>query len=402
MRRAVALARRGLGATRPNPAVGAVVVRDGRIVGEGWHQQAGTPHAEVHALNDAGPMARGATIYVTLEPCNHTGRTPPCTRAVLNAGISRVIIGTSDPNPKVEGGGADFLRSQGLKVKVGCLQDEARQIIAPFVKHFKTGLPWVVSKVAMSLDGRTATRTGHSQWITNERARAYGHRMRHVCDAILVGKGTVLADNPSLTCRLARGRGRDPLRIILDSSFETPLESTVVKESAVPLGEWLSNATLLKAPTLIAGVRGGADRERRRAALEAAGASTLALPGDESGRVDVQVLLQELGRMGVQSVLVEGGAMVHGAFWDKGLVDEALFFYGPVVIGGEEARPGIGGHGAATLDEAPRLRGAKRVGLGDNFLVRGLVTDLDAFWNPDPAKKFPSIGNLTTNFRNSV
>ena len=380
MRRAIRLAMRGLGATRPNPAVGAVVVKDGRIVGEGWHRRAGTPHAEVHALEAAGEDARGGTIYVTLEPCNHTGRTPPCTRAILDAGIERVVVGTRDPNPRVQGGGVEFLRSRGLDVRLGCLQQECRRIVAPFAKHFKTGMPWVVSKVAMSLDGKTATRTGHSQWITGLRAREWGHRMRHRCDAILVGKGTVLADDPSLTCRIKGKRGRDPLRIVLDSTLSIPVESTVLKESRVALSDWLSDPTLPHAPTLVAGVE-GAPPPGRRAALEAAGASVLLLPGDGSRMVDVHALLEELGRMGIQSVLVEGGATVHGSFWDMGLVDEALFFYGPVVIGGTGARPGIAGRGAATLDTAPRLKAPRRIGLGEDLLVQGLVRDLDTLWH---------------------
>ncbi len=380
MRRALALARKGLGATRPNPAVGAVVVRDGRIVGEGWHMKAGTPHAEVHALNAAGIRAQNATIYVTLEPCNHTGRTPPCTRAILKAGISRVVVGTADPNPRVDGGGIGFLRSRGLSVKSGCLEYECRKIIAPFAKHLTTGLPWIISKVAMSLDGRTATRTGHSQWITNRRSRVYGHRMRHICDAILVGKGTVLADDPSLTCRLPRGTARDPLRVILDSSLSSPLDSKVVKESSVSMEEWIRSADNPHAPTLLVGVRGEASADRMRR-FEAAGASILLLPADgSSGGIDLRALLSSLGDMGIQSILVEGGATVHGSFWDQRLVDEALFFYAPMVIGGLDARPGIGGMGAGTLDHACRLHHVKRQALGDNLLIQGMISDLNALW----------------------
>ncbi len=380
MRRALSLARKGLGATRPNPAVGAVVVKDGCIVGEGWHKKAGTPHAEVHALNAAGSKAKGATIYVTLEPCNHTGRTPPCTHAILKSGISRVVVGTADPNPRVEGGGASFLRSKGLAVELGCLEYECRRVIAPFAKHLITGLPWVVSKVAMSLDGRTATRTGHSQWITNQKARAYGHRMRHVCDAILVGRGTVLADDPSLTCRLPRGTGRNPLRIILDSSLSIPLDSKVVRESAVSVEEWIKDTDTVNAPTVLAGVRGRVAVDRRRK-FEAAGACVLLLPENGSGRVDIKALLSELGRIGIQSLLVEGGATVNGSFWDQNLVDEALFFYAPIVIGGMDARPGIGGLGAETLNLATRIRHIKRQTMGDNLLIHGMAVDLDVLWN---------------------
>ena len=366
MKAALQLAEKGLGYTAPNPAVGAVVVKDGEIVGKGYHQKAGTPHAEVHALRDAGSLAAGGKIYVTLEPCNHHGRTPPCTQAILEAGIKEVIIGTSDPNPKVEGGGAAFLANQGLDVKTGCLEQEARLLIAPFVKHLAKGIPWVRSKAAMSLDGKIATRTGHSKWITNEQARRFGHRLREISDAILVGKNTVLADNPSLTCRHPEGPGRDPARIILDSNMTIPHDMKVFAQES-------------SAPTIIAALESAETRQKAEQ-LQETGVEVWLLPPDESGKVDLHALLKQMGGLGMQSLLVEGGSMVHGSFWDKGLVDEAFFFYAPIVIGGTESKICIGGKGAQKVDKAPRLINFDKIELGDNFLVHGVVSDLQALW----------------------
>lgn len=367
MRRALRLAERGLGRTEPNPAVGAVIVRDGRIVGEGYHQKAGTPHAEVHAIRAAGEDARSATLYVTLEPCNHEGRTPPCTRAVLQAGVKRVVIGTLDPNPRVVGGGARFLRENGLEVQAGCLEEASRLLVAPFAKHFVTGLPWVRAKVACSMDGRTATRTGNSKWITNERARAFGHRVRAVSGAIVVGRGTVVADDPQLTCRSGGKAMRDPVRVILDSDLRTDPSSRVCRLES-------------SAPTIVVGVQHPASAARKKA-LEAAGVELWTVPPDHQGRVHIPSVLSRLGDRGIQSVLVEGGPTVHGAFWDQGLVDEAFFFYAALVIGGTDAQPAIGGSGADTLGAAVRLRSVRHRKLGDDWLVQGLVSDLNTFWS---------------------
>ena len=366
MDQALELASRGLGRTTPNPAVGAVVVKDGKVVGQGWHHRAGTPHAEVHALKDAGEAARGATIYVTLEPCNHTGLTPPCTRAVLEAGIKRVVIGALDPNPRVAGGGMQFLRQQGLDVMEGCRRDECRMLIAPFAKHVRTGLPWVRMKVACTMDGRTATRTGHSQWITNEVARKRGHELRRISDAILVGRGTVEADNPSLTCRDGEGENADPLRVILDSRLSTDPSSTVyVQESP--------------ARTIVASVESAVDSSRVKQ-FEKTGTRVLMLPDSGSGTVELGTLMNVLGRMGIQSILVEGGATVHGSFRDAGLIDEMFFFYAPAVLGGEDARPAVAGLGADRLEEAVSLRRFCFEELEGNWLIRGNVTALDVMW----------------------
>lgn len=366
MRRALTLATKGLGRTNPNPAVGAVVVREGHIIGEGYHQRAGTPHAEMHALNAAGEAAREGTLYVTLEPCNHTGRTPPCTHAVLTSGVRRVVIGTRDPNSRVKGGGCDVLRQAGLDVEIGCLEVACRHLIAPFAKHLHTSRPWVRAKVACSLDGRIATRTGHAHWITNEAARRYGHGLRDRVDAILVGRKTVETDDARLTCRPGRRRGRDPMRVVLDSTLNLPIESRILALDS-------------SAPTVVVGVEGPVT-PRRRIDLERAGAHVWLVPADQRGRVSLTALLTRLGAVGVQDLLVEGGATVHGAFWDAQLVDEALFFYAPLVIGGRDARGAVAGEGVSEVNQAPRLHDVEHHRLGDNWLVRGLVTNLDSFW----------------------
>ena len=367
MRRALRLGEKGLGYTTPNPAVGAVVARQGMILGEGWHQKAGTPHAEVHALRAAGDAAKGADMYVTLEPCNHTGRTPPCTHAILQAGIRRVVIGTLDPNPKVAGGGTEFLQDKGIEVETGCLRDKCRLLIAPFAKHMLTGMPWVRSKVACSLDGRIATRTGHSKWITNQQARRSGHRLREISDAILVGKGTIVADDPQLTCRKGKKTVKDPIRVVLDSELNVDPTSRICRLKS-------------SAPTVIIGVEAKSTDEQRKA-LEASGTKVWFTPPDGQGRVNIKDVLRMLGDFGAQSILVEGGATVHGAFWDRAFVDEAFFYYAPMVIGGKDARPAIGGSGAVDVERATRLSKVQHRKLGDNWLVRGLVTDIDSFWS---------------------
>ncbi len=362
MRRAISLAKRALGRTAPNPPVGAVIVKDGEIVGEGYHRKAGEPHAEVNAIRDAGELARGATIYVTLEPCNHTGKTPPCTRAVLEAGISEVVIGCSDPNPRVEGGGAQFLEKMGIKVSKGCLEDECRYLIAPFAKHSSIGRPWVIAKAALSLDGKIATRKGDSQWITNEKARKAGHWIRNQVDAILVGRGTVAADDPQLTCRV-RG-GRNPLRVVLDSHLSLPPDVKVFDcteaETVVFTLDRYSESS--KAESL-----------RKRGVMVMGS-------GGPGARVDLEGVLDRLGQMKVQSLLVEGGGEVHGGFFDGGLVDEGVFFIAPMVIGGERAPGAIKGSGVSLLKEAPRLLNPICRRLGDNFMIRGCFTDPATLW----------------------
>ncbi len=365
MRLALNLAQKGLGYTNPNPAVGAVIVKDNEVVGKGWHKKAGQAHAEVNAIKDAGDRTKGATIYVTLEPCNHTGKTPPCTQAIMDAGIRRVVVGATDPNPKVKGGGLQFLKEQGVEVAYGLLEKECRLLIAPFSKHMKTGLPWVRAKVASSLDGRVATRTGHSKWITNEKARAFGQRLRQWSDAILVGKGTVIADDPALTFRRKGWPAKRLLRIVVDSRLSLPANLNVFNVSVT-------------SPTLVATVKGTSHEKRRR--LEAKGVEVLELSPDDRGLVDTCQLVEILGKRGVQALLVEGGAKIHGSFWDQNLVDEAFFFFAPMVIGGTDAPSSVAGTGVEKVTEAPRLSDIQINRFGDNLLIRGTVTDMDVFW----------------------
>lgn len=357
MKLALRLAAKGAGWVSPNPMVGAVVVKDGRIVGRGYHRRVGLPHAEVEALRNAGEAARGADLYVTLEPCNHQGRTPPCTQAILAAGIRRVIIAARDPNPQVTGGGAEFLAAQGVDISLGVLEAEARQLNEAWFHWVKTGRPWVIAKAACSLDGRIATATGESQWLTGEIARAFGHRLRHQVDAILVGIGTVLADNPQLTARLPRGRSQDPIRIVLDSRLRLPLKARLVQLNS-PAPTWV--ATTSQAPP---------DTIR---ALEDHGVQVVVLPAD-AGRVSLPALLRLLGERQVQSVLVEGGAETLGAFFDQSLVHQFNFFYAPKILGGIKAPGVVGGQGVAHLGEAHIARNIAIRRLGVDLLVSGYL-----------------------------
>ena len=288
MKRALALAKRGVGRTSPNPAVGCVIVRDGAIVGSGWHKKAGTPHAEVHALQMAGDLARGAQVYVTLEPCCHTGKTPPCSQALIRAGVSRVVIGMGDPNPRVSGGGITELRAAGIDITCGVLEEQCRQINLPFIKQITTGLPYVTYKCAMTLDGKIATCTGASRWISGEESRTYVHRMRARSDAVMVGVDTVIADDPELTVRHVRGH--NPLRVVVDSRLRTPESVRVLTDTKA-------------AGTLIATVE---SNPRVHLRYLKQGAIVLACREDH-GRVSMEDLLFKLGGMGIQSVLLEGG-----------------------------------------------------------------------------------------------
>jgi diaminohydroxyphosphoribosylaminopyrimidine deaminase/5-amino-6-(5-phosphoribosylamino)uracil reductase len=336
MRRALELAGRGRGAVEPNPLVGAVVVRDGRVVGEGWHQRFGQAHAEVHALAAAGEAARGATLYVTLEPCCHTGKTPPCTDAVLRAGVRRVVAAMQDPFPAVAGKGTALLRAAGVEVTVGVGEAAARRLNAPYLKLLSTGRPYVHAKWAMTLDGKIATATGDSRWVSNEASRARVHELRGRVDAVVAGIGTALADDPQLT---ARPPGpRTAARVILDSKGRLPAASRLAagaREVAVVV------ATAAAPPD-------------RVAALEVCGCEVLALPGAD-GRVDVDALLAELGRRRFTNVLVEGGAGVHGSFLDAGAVDEVHVFIAPRLAGGAGALTPVGGRGASRMADAWRL-----------------------------------------------
>ncbi|MDA8234480.1 MAG: bifunctional diaminohydroxyphosphoribosylaminopyrimidine deaminase/5-amino-6-(5-phosphoribosylamino)uracil reductase RibD [Clostridia bacterium] len=353
---ALELAARARGRTSPNPLVGAVVVKDGRIVGQGYHEKAGTPHAEVHALREAGEQAMGATIYVTLEPCSHYGRTPPCSEAVINAGVARCVAAMVDPNPLVAGRGLDQIRQAGIEVSSGVLEEEAHRLNEVFIKYITTKEPFVVMKSAMTLDGKIATHTGHSRWVTGPEARERVHRLRDEYDAIMVGVGTILADDPALTTRLTE-RGRDPVRIILDSQARTPLTAKILNQHS-------------QAATIIAVTQQAP--QQRVAALEQAGAKVLTVP-DMDGRVDIKRLMSIVGQEGITGILLEGGGQVNGAALAAGIVDKVIWFIAPKLIGGQTAPTPIGGPGATTMDEALNLTRVKLEQLGPDIMIEGYI-----------------------------
>ena len=355
MREALRVARYAEGRTSPNPLVGAVIVKDGRIVAVGWHRKAGSPHAEVHALNMAGELARGATLYVTLEPCSHYGKVPPCALAVIEAGISRVVMAMIDPNPKVAGKGKKMLEEAGIEVVCGVMQEEAEKLNRPFLKWVTQRTPWVTMKMAMTIDGKIATKSGKSQWITNEKSRQIVHELRDKSDAILVGIGTVLADNPSLTSRLPGGMGHNPLRVIVDSQARTPLTANVITDGL--------------APTLLA-VTGTAPPERV-AALKKAGAEVVVVNDGE--QVDVKKLMSILGERNNTSLLVEGGGTVNYAFLQAGLVDELSAFIAPKLFGGKDALTSVEGNGVDEVADAFALFDVKTELIDGDIYVNGLV-----------------------------
>jgi len=346
MREALRLARKGRGHVAPNPLVGAVIVKNGRAIARGYHRRFGGAHAEVEALARAGLRAKGATLYVNLEPCRHFGKTPPCTEAILRAGITRVVCATRDPNGLAHGG-IERLRRAGINVAIGILEKEARALNTPFYTFHEEKRPFITLKFAMSLDGKLGTRTGESKWITSEAARQYARRLRGEHAAVLVGIETVLSDDPRLTAR-ARG-SREPLRIVLDSRLRAPPRARVFKDA---------NALVVTTRQAAA---------RRRAAFEARGIRTIVCGGK---RVSIPQLLARFYKMNIQSVLVEGGGAVLGSFFDAGLVDRLYAFYGPVLIGGRDA-PATGGHGNHSLANALRFRETAVQRFGDSILLIG-------------------------------
>lgn len=347
MSRALNLAQKGVGKTHPNPAVGAVVVAGGEVIGEGWHEGPGKPHAEVVALQAAGSAARGATLYVTLEPCAAHGRTPPCTSAILRAGIRRVVYASSDPNPKMAGGGK-LLEAHGVDVTPNVLEQDADELNRGFLHFHRLGRAWVTAKAAISLDGKLATHARHSQWISNEKSRRHAHGLRAASHAILVGAGTLLQDNPALTVRHAPLAGEPPLRCVL--CFDTPPFDAAfrIADGAAPSRLYVRRET-------------EAARDWRAAGVEVVHAASL-----------VEVL-RHLAAEGRWEVLVEGGGMLHAAFLDARLTDEMVLYQAPILIGGREAVNLLAGGGVARVDEAPRLVDVSRRMLGTDQLIRGRV-----------------------------
>jgi len=344
------------GQTQPNPKVGAVVVKDGEIVGIGTHLKAGGPHAEVHALAMAGDKAKGATAYVTLEPCSHYGRTPPCAEALIKAEVAKVVIATLDPNPLVAGRGAAMLRDAGIEVVTGVCEEQSNLMNEVFNKFITTGKPFVTIKTAMTLDGKIATETGSSRWITGEAARHEVHRMRHSNQAILVGVETVRKDDPQLTTRLPQG-GNNPLRIILDSTLRIPLDAKVVTDSEAET--WIYTTT-------------AADQTEKILALEKRGVRVIPLPVEDGEHgVPIHKLLTHLGSQKISSLLVEGGAQVNASFLKEMAVDKIVSYIAPKLVGGERAPTPIGGFGVQEMDQAVHLTRMTYRQVGEDLCIEG-------------------------------
>jgi len=357
MQMALELASGGEGFTSPNPMVGAVVVKDGRVVGKGFHERVGGPHAEVNAIDAAGHLAEGATLYVTLEPCNHTGRTPPCTHKILQAGIRRVVLAMLDPNRKVAGGGADFLKQQGVRVKIGVCREQSQKLNEAFVKFVCTGRPFVIAKCAATLDGRIATRTGDSRWVTGESARQFVHRLRHAVDAVVVGINTVRADNPSLTTRLAKGRGKDPVRIILDTHLSIPPDARLLRQAS-------DADTILVVGKAVAQVKKKAYEKKGTRVIQSA---------LKNGLIDLNALMGQLGAMQLTSLLIEGGSRVLASAFKAGIVDKVFFFYAPKILGGDDGVPICSGPGVELMSQSIAVSDIGIHRFGDDVLIEGYI-----------------------------
>ncbi len=353
MAEALRLAKNAQGRTTPNPLVGAVVVKDGRIIAAGWHRQAGTPHAEVHALNMAGELAEGATLYVTLEPCSHFGRTPPCVNKIIDAKIKRVVVATVDPNPKVAGRGIEILRNFGISVDIGILEDEALKLNEVFFKWVTKNLPFVTLKFAASLDGKIATSGGQSQWISCEESRNFVHKLRDINAGIMVGVGTVLADNPSLTARIESGK--NPVRIVADSFARTPMNAKIICDK--------------QADTIIA-VTASAPADKLSALKDSGAEIIIAGAGP---KVDLNILMRELAAREITSVLVEGGGTLNFSLLEAGLVDKVIAFIAPKILGGKKAPAAVTGAGFMNLADAVRLKNISVEKIGTDIKLEGYV-----------------------------
>lgn len=352
MQLALDLAASAKGKTNPNPVVGAVLVKDGVIVGSGLHRKAGEPHAEVHAFNMAGEHAKGATLYVTLEPCSHFGKTPPCANLVVKSKVARVVVATKDPNPAVAGRGIQLIKDAGIEVEVGLLEDEAIKLNERFIHNMITNRPFVISKFAMTLDGKIATHTGHSKWITSEEARQHVHQLRNEVDSILVGIGTVLADNPTLTTRLSEGKGKNPIRIILDSQLRIPLDSNVLKTS--------------DAKTIIITEKN--ENLNKVAELENKGVLVISVTKDENG-LNLEEMLSALYNEGITDILVEGGGTVNGSFLRRGLINKYYVYIAPKIIGGAHSKSPILGDDIDSMELATNLEFESYHQVGQDLMI---------------------------------
>ena len=359
MRRALELAEKGRGRTSPNPMVGAVLVKNGRVVGEGYHRKAGSPHAEIEALRRAGNNARGAELYVNLEPCCHFGKTPPCTEAILSAGVQKVIVGMRDPNKLVGGKGFRQLKKNGVQVETGTLRKECERLNEVFVKFVQTGNPFVVLKSAISLDGKIATCTGESQWITGTKAREKVHQVRNEMDAIVAGAGTIVKDDPFLTTRPGKKSAvvKHPVRVILDNEFLVPLKSNVFKNADTQRVLYVTGKNLSSS---------------RKKQLMRRGVEILILK-ENKGKVDLKHLMRALGDRNITSVLIEGGGEVNASALSAGIVDKVMVFVAPILIGGKDAPGPLGGKGIRRLESAFKIKNMTVNQVGNDFLLEGYV-----------------------------
>jgi len=357
MKRALELAVRGSGRTSPNPLVGAVIVKNGRIIGEGWHERAGEPHAEINAIMNSRESVEGAAIYVNLEPCSHFGKTPPCAEELVRRKFKRVVTAMEDPNPLVAGRGIKLLRESGIQVDVGILSIEALKLNDIFIKHITAKAPFVLLKTAMTLDGKAASRTGDSKWISGELSRAYVHSLRNRYSSILVGVNTVIRDDPELTSRIEGVQTRNPVRIIMDSGGRIPIDANVlnIDESR---------------RTIIAATEDMTEEKRRQ--LESKGAEIITTD-KRNGRVDIRQLLKELARRGIDSLMIEGGGTVAAAFLEEGLIDKVAFFIAPVVIGGKTAPTPVMGEGVSLIEKGYKLKHRSISVFGQDVLIEGYI-----------------------------
>lgn len=358
MERALALAEKGCGTTTPNPLVGAVIVRDGRIIGEGYHVRAGEGHAEVNAFKNATEDVAGATMYVTLEPCSHYGKTPPCADRIIEKGIGRVVVAAMDPNPLVAGRGICKIREAGIPVTIGVMEEESRRLNEVFLKYIVTGQPFVLMKAAMSLDGKIATAGGESQWISCEASREEVHHLRHEYTGIMAGIGTVLADDPMLNCREAGGK--QPKRIIVDSHLVIPEDSKLVQSAQAY-------------PLIVATLRGNCPKKQER--LKAKGAEILEIEGDSDGHVDLKQLMTVLGAMKIDSILLEGGGRLAEGALKAEIVDKVQFYIAPMLIGGKDAKTPVEGAGIGRLSQAWRLSDWMAEKIGNDLRITGYITE---------------------------
>jgi len=362
MARALYLAQLGEGRTSPNPMVGAVVVKDGEIIGEGYHQQYGGPHAEVFALEEAGEEAPGAEIYVTLEPCSHYGKTPPCAQKVIDSGIKRAVVAMVDPNPEVAGRGIKMLREAGIEVEVGLFQEEAQVLNESFLKYIQSDYPFIYLKKAQTLDGYIASRSGDSKWITNSKARLEGHKLRHRVDAIMVGIGTVLADNPSLTARLEEKEGLDPLRIILDPLLKIPLDAKIINQDS-------KADTLIITSTDFPPTGAAASLKKKEKLLKKEKVEIISYENGKDNYFEIKKILKDLHDREIGSILVEGGAKLSHTFLKEDLVDKFYYFIAPKIYGGSDGIASFCGSGPKLMSDSVDLKIIKQKNLGDNLFL---------------------------------